>query len=228
MYKLNSQVWKNNNRIDNEVKEKLLSVAKLFLKSIETPIEIKNIYLTGSLASYQWNNLSDLDLHIIVDVLDENCINTVKDYFESRSKIFNTSHDIFIRGYKVEVNIRTEEVKLKGKSIYDLLKDEWFIKPIKPFRTMEDHDVLTLVSRFQYEIDEAINNQRDLDVLKKLRKKIKQTRLDGLKEEGEYSVGNLVFKNLRNSGYIKKLFNHGKELEDESLSLESFKDYLYA
>lgn len=227
MNKLNSNIWKNNKKIDKEIKEKLLNISKIFLKKIETPIEIKNIFLTGSLATYQWNNLSDLDLHIIVDVLDEKCIDTVSDYFDTRSKVFNKEHDIFIRGYKVEVNIKTKEVELKGKAIYDLVKDEWYIKPIKPFRDMQDYDVLTLVSRYQFEIDNAINSQKDVDVLKNLRKSIKKLRETGLKEEGEYSVGNLVFKSLRNSGHITKLIGQGKELEDSNLSLESFKNYLY-
>ena len=227
MNKLNSNIWKSNRKIDKQVREKLLNISKIFLKKIETTIEIQNIFLTGSLATYQWNNLSDLDLHIIVDVLDEKCIDTVSDYFDTRSKVFNKEHDIFIRGYKVEVNIKTKEVELKGKAIYDLVEDEWYIKPIKPFRDMQDYDVLTLVSRYQFEIDNAINSQKDVDVLKNLRKSIKKLRETGLKEEGEYSVGNLVFKSLRNSGHITKLIGQGKELEDSNLSLESFKNYLY-
>jgi len=227
MNKLNSDIWKSSRKIDKQIKEKLLNVAKIFLKNIETPIEIKNIFLTGSLASYVWNNLSDLDLHIIVDVLDENCLDTVSDYFDSKSKLFNKEHDIFIRGYKVEVNIRTKEEELKGKAIYDLLKDEWHIKPIKPKRTMQDHDVLTLVSRLQYEIEDSTTNKIDLDVIKNLRKKIKQMRINGLQEEGEYSIGNLVFKSLRNSGHIQKLIDSSRELQDDILSLESFRYYLY-
>jgi hypothetical protein len=227
MNNLNSDIWKSSRKIDKQIKEKLLNVAKIFLKNIETPIEIKNVFLTGSLATYVWNNLSDLDLHIIVDVLDENCMDTVSDYFDTRSKIFNKEHDIFIKGYKVEVNIKTQENELKGKAIYDLLKDEWYIKPIKPTRTMDDYEVLTLVSRLQYEIEDSITNKIDLDVIKNLRKKIKQMRIDGLQQEGEYSIGNLVFKSLRNSGHIQKLIDSSKELQDDILSLESFRYYLY-
>ena len=227
MNNLNSQIWKNTNKIDKDVREKLLNVAKIFLKTIETPIELENIFLTGSLATYLWTPISDLDLHIIVKVLDEKCITTISDYFETKSKKFNNNHFIEIIGYKVEVNIKTEEVERTGKAIYDLLENAWVTKPIKPNRTMEDHDVLTMVSRFQYEIDSAINNQQDLDVFKDIRKEIKQLRIDGLRDEGEYSIGNLVFKSLRNSGHTEKLLNVCKNLEDKSVSLESFKDYLY-
>ncbi len=41
----------------------------------------------------------------------------------------------------------------------------------------------------------------------KLKKKIIKTRRDGLSEGGEFSVENLVFKKLRNEGYIEKIIN---------------------
>ena len=46
-------------------------------------------------------------------------------------------------------------------------------------------------------------------------------RQEALTRGGEYSIGNLVFKNLRSGGYIKKVYDFGKKLEDEELSLES-------
>ena len=56
---------------------------------------------------------------------------------------------------------------------------------------------------------------------KKLKKKIKKMRQEALTRGGEYSIGNLVFKNLRSGGYIKKVYDFSKKLEDEELSLES-------
>ena len=63
---------------------------------------------------------------------------------------------------------------------------------------------------------------------KEIKKEIKEYRRSGLEsKDGEYSIGNLVFKNLRHSNYIAKLFNYYKELEDAKLSLENrnFKKY---
>ena len=39
------------------------------------------------------------------------------------------------------------------------------------------------------------------------KKKIIQSRRDGLSKGGEFSVENLVFKKLRNEGYIEKIIN---------------------
>jgi hypothetical protein len=44
-------------------------------------------------------------------------------------------------------------------------------------------------------------------------------RKSGLEREGEFSEENLVFKNLRNSGYIGKLNDIIKDEYDDSLSL---------
>lgn len=225
MKELNTDIWRNSKKLNSDVEEKFLKIADIFMSKIETPVKIKHIFFTGSLTTYQWNALSDLDLHIIVDVLDESCLDTVDDYFDTKSKNFNKERNIFLKGFKVEVNIKREETKLEGKAIYDLVKREWLVKPIKPTRDMNDHEVLTIVSRIQFEIDTAINNRSQNEVFKSIRKRIKQMRTDGLQKEGEYSVGNLAFKLLRNTGYIKKLFDSKRQFEDEQLSIESFKNF---
>jgi predicted nucleotidyltransferase len=223
MNNLNPKVWKDMNRLHEEIREKLLQIAKIFLKDIETPIRLKQVLFTGSLASYQWRPTSDFDLHLVVDVLDEECLDTVEDYFESKSKIFNTDHEIFIKGYKVEVNIKTKESILEGKGIYDLLEKKWIQFPQKPDRMMEDPQVLKIVEKIKQEIAAAVNNNAGIETLKDIRNKIKTLRTEGLKEDGEYSVGNLVFKKLRHDQAIKKLYDYKKEVLNKSLSLESFK-----
>lgn len=223
---LNSKVWKDKNILHEDIREKLFEIAKIFLKSIETPIKIKQILLTGSLASFQWRPTSDFDLHIIVDVIDEKCMETAEDYFQSKSKLFNTEHDIFLKGYKVEVNIKTEETLLKGKGVYDLLNKKWIALPEKPNREMEDPKVLRIAEKIKYEIDDAINNKAGMETLKEIRNKLKTLRTEALKEGGEYSIGNLVFKKLRHDEYIKKLYDYKKEVLNKSLSLEHFNYFL--
>lgn len=223
---LNSKIWDENNKLKKDIREKLLEISKIFLKNIETPIEIKQILLTGSLASYQWRPTSDFDLHIIVDIIDEECVETADDYFKSKSKLFNTEHDIFLKGYKVEINIKTEESLLEGKGVYDILKEEWIAFPKKPNREMEDPNVLKIVEKIKYEIDAAIHNKAGMDDLKEIRNKLKNLRSEGLKEGGEYSIGNLAFKKLRHDEYIKKLYDYKTKVLNKSLSLEQFNYFL--
>lgn len=226
MNKLNPKVWDEKNNLREDIREKLLQISKIFLKGIETPVEIKNVLLTGSLASYQWRPTSDFDLHIIVDVLDKDCLDTSYDYFDSKSKIFNKEHDIYIKGYKVEVNLKDKENLLRDKGVYDILQNKWIAFPKKAKREMDDPLVLSLAEDIKAKIDLAISEKKGIDTLKDIRNQIKKLRVDGLEKEGEYSIGNLVFKKLRHDGYIEKLYSYKSQIENKALSLESFRFYL--
>lgn len=222
MNKLNSKVWDENNNLHEDIRKKLLQISKIFLKDVETPIEIKNILLTGSLASYQWRATSDFDLHIIVKVTDESCIDTALDYFDTKSKIFNKEHEIFLKGYKVEVTLKTEENFLKDKGIYDVSKKKWLAFPQDPKTDLDDPRVLEYAEKIKDKIDKAIAEKADIETLKDIRNYIKKLRTKGLENAGEYSIGNLVFKKLRHDNYIKKLYDYKAQLEDQTLSLENY------
>ena len=75
-------------------------------------------------------------------------------------------------------------------------------------------------------IDTVISNAKDedldtaLEIIDKVKERLKKYRSCGLEKEGEYSYENLVFKFLRRNGYIQKLFDFTNELVDKNLSLE--------
>lgn len=225
MNNLNNQIWKKNKQIIPSIRKKLLEISDWVTKNISDMVEIKTVYFTGSLATYKWLPTSDIDLHIIVDVKEKICDEPVQEYLDLKSKLFNKDHNIFIKGYKIEVNIKDKEVELKGKGIYDLIKDSWVVEPTPVTRKMNDPEVLKVAEYFQRKIDKLVANQSDIKKVDKIRKEIKELRTEGLKKEGEYSVGNLAFKKLRNTDYLAKLFNYKAELIDKSLSLESFKNF---
>lgn len=222
MKKLNDKIWDYNNRVIPMVKEKLLILSKKLADEVSNFAKVKHIYFTGSLATYHWTPESDIDLHIIVDILD-NCGDSITEYLDLLCKLFNKEHNIYIKGYKVEVNIKTEEKILKNKAVYDLLKDEWLSSPNVAIRDASDEQVINISKQYKDVIDDIISNSKDLQIAKKLKKEIKDLRKKGLEsEDGEYSIENLVFKSLRNSGYISKLFNYYNSGEDNNLSLEKF------
>jgi hypothetical protein len=49
----------------------------------------------------------------------------------------------------------------------------------------------------------------------KLKEKIMKMRKEGLSKDGEFSIGNLTFKKLRNEGYIEKLIDVNSESYDK-------------
>lgn len=223
--KLNPRIWGEDDKINPEIKKKLLAISKEFLDDIVAPITIKYIVLTGSLCSYQWRPESDWDLHIIADPKPDACKETVLDYFKVKSKDFNDSHDIRLKGYKVEVNLKDLETEYEGKGIYDLVKDVWLVEPQEPTNSLDNPEVLNLAHKFQNRIDDMIVRKAPLKEFKALRDELKELRTKGLQNGGEYSIENLVFKTLRYSGHLEKISNYRSALFDKELSLEKFKNF---
>ncbi len=69
-------------------------------------------------------------------------------------------------------------------------------------------------------IDFLIHNRADdRDAFEKLKEKLRDMRASSIQRGGEFAVENLVFKELRNRGYLDKLSNHLRNLKVVSLSL---------
>lgn len=222
---LNPRIWGEDRKLNSDIKKALLTISKEFLDDVVSPIVIKYIILTGSLCTYQWRPESDWDLHIIAEPKQDTCKETVLDYFKVKSKDFNDSHDIKIKGYKVEVNLKDLETEYQGKGIYDLIKDKWLVEPQEPTNSLNDPEVLKKAHEFQNRIDDMIVQKAPLKEFKALRDELKQLRTKSLEEGGEYSIGNLVFKTLRYSGHLQKIADYRKSLFDKELSLENFKKF---
>ena len=58
--------WKNN-KLNVIVSRKLMQIADEIVKSLDLDHEIEDVVVTGSIASYNWHELSDIDLHIMMD-----------------------------------------------------------------------------------------------------------------------------------------------------------------
>ena len=73
------------------------------------------------------------------------------------------------------------------------------------------------------DIDNAleINDSKErLNSIDKIKDRIKRMRQAGLEKGGEYSVENLVFKTIRNNGYLEKLSSEKTSIIDKDLSLK--------
>jgi hypothetical protein len=70
-----------------------------------------------------------------------------------------------------------------------------------------------------HETEQALK-QDDLALLLAVKEKITTMRKSGLERAGEWSTENIVFKNLRNDGYIDDVSDRIRELQDAALSLE--------
>jgi len=225
MSKLNPRIWDENQKLFPEIRKKLLAISKEFLDDMVGAIKIKYIILTGSLCTFHWRADSDWDLHIIAEPKEDSYEDVILDYFATKSKDFNNRHNITIKGYKVEVNIKDIETEYEHKAIYDLVKNNWIIEPKEDQENMfflDNPKVLELAHEYQNRIDDLIVQGASLSEFKELRNELKELRTKGLMEGGEYSLGNLVFKTLRYSGHLQKIADYRLSLFDKELSLENF------
>ena len=230
---LNEKIWDlTTEDLIPEVKEKLKEIAEAFIEFLEIPTDaVLDKVITGSSASYNYNEFSDLDLHIIVDYdkVHEDCP-LVNGYLNSLKKQFNDNHDIFIHGVPVELYAEQKDQGTVHNGLYSL-QTGWIDKPQKIEPTDNDAAV---EAKFN-EIKELVDKCEDSEEAQELIDKIYTMRKAGLAEAGEFCTENLAFKKLRNEGCMDKLRQLKKEQIDKQLSLESyneeektFEDYFYS
>lgn len=217
---LNPKLWFNN-QLKPEVAKKLKEISKEFIDYIELPINLVDINIVGSNASYNYNNQSDIDLHFIVNneltYLDENILQQL---YDSKKNNFNKNFNIDILGIPVEVYIEDVKSGNATNGRYSLLQNKWLQEP-KPI-VYEIPDISKELEDTIIQCDKILQSNDDAAVLNFINE-IYMNRKIGLSKEGEMSLGNLIFKELRNRDLITKLKEHYYELKSKDLSLEESK-----
>ena len=129
-------------------------------------------------------------------------------------------HDIRISGLPVEVYAQGhEELYHETQGVYSLLQKKWISKPIKGNYDFNNKCLTHKVETWMKCIDNVIMGNVSSDEIGKLRKRLSDMRRSSLEKSGEFANENLVFKALRNSGYIQRLINYQRSMFDRSFSL---------
>jgi cytidyltransferase-like protein len=221
----------NGLEIKPKVKEVLLKIADEFWNSLELDIDYDDILLLGSSANYNWTPYSDIDLHILVDFDEFKDSKIAKKYFDSAKSRFNDAHNLKIKNNDIEVYVQNSKEPNASVGVYSLLNDKWLQKPQYGKMEIPDKEIENKAKSFKSKIDKILrtkptSNNYDFltDSIKGLQDKLKKFRQIGLETGGEYSIENLAFKNLRNTGYIEKLLNYKTEIMDKVLSIKEVFD----
>ena len=214
---LNPRLWYDNN-LRREVEYKLLQIAMAFIKFINIPnLNLVDVTISGSNASFNYNSKSDIDLHLVVDESDS-CYDELKELFLAKKSLFNDQHNISIRGINVEVYVQEAGQPHVSNGIYSIIRDEWIKQP-KPIT--DEPDTTNALHKFdflQHEILEVIKS-KDLSKLEKVKDSIKKMRQSGLAQNGEFGAENLAYKLIRNKGLLDKLYGSALQAQDEKLSI---------
>ena len=216
---LNPKLWGKNNELRPEVKEKLNEIVNKFednLKDNEVDLDIEDVCIIGSNASYNYNDTSDIDLHIIADTSiysDEDL--ALKTYLAYKS-LFNDKYDPTVRGIDVEVYVEPHEVHANSKGIYSL-NNGWLKEPEAMDIPEVDEAEIDKLSEPYKERAEEVETIEDVD---KLIDDIYLQRQQSIQKDGEFGKGNLIFKLLRSLGILQDLKDKKVELENKEMSIE--------
>lgn len=223
---LNPLVWESD-VLKKDVRRALLLNAKQFIEfcGLEK-LKFSDIILTGSMANYNYSENSDLDVHIILDFkLVSDNIEFVGEFLKLKKRLWADMLPIQVKGHDVEMYVQHTEETLHATGTYSLINNEWISKPTKKIININSGDVQLKSADFMNAIDDLEDNQDLNDWLKRyelLKTKIKKYRQTGLDSNGEFSVENLVFKILRNTGYLEKMVELKNKYLTKKLSLKEF------
>ena len=226
---LNQDFWNQvDDRLDPEIREKLIIIANDFWDSLEVGnTEYEDITFTGSLAAHNYSQFSDVDLHILVDFSNvDDKVDLVREYFNAMKSIWNRLHDIRIKGYEVEIYVQDINDPHEAQGLYSVLNNEWIKKPILDKQDFDRDNVKKKAAGLMDQIDRVdrlIGDNKFEEAEKyadKLKQKIRKMRKTGLETIGAYSVENLAFKVLRRTDYLGKLSDAKIKAYDSLLSLK--------
>jgi hypothetical protein len=214
-------------KIKSDIRDKLLKIANYFIDFLNVEIFVHDIILVGSLTGYNWSEFSDFDLHIIYDFNDAGEKKEVyEELFRLKKTVFNSSHDIMIKGYEVELYVQDINEENESLGVYSLIYDKWIKNSEKENFKVNEKKIKEKANQWMDIIDGVIENAEDEDLetaiklIDKYKEKIRKYRSCGLKKDGEFSYENLVFKFLRRNGYIGKLNDFKNKIIDKNLSMD--------
>ena len=218
-------------KINSIFAAKLREIAQDLVEDLDISKFLKDIIITGSIAGYNWHNLSDIDLHLIIDFseIDEN-EELVADFFHQKRINWNRSHNIILGGHEVEIYFQDIKEDHHAAGIYSLVQSRWLQKPEKEDQKYDLCAIKCKAESLEKEIDMVSylffrGEYRECHHLaQKIRKKIKKLRHSGLSSSGIHSVENLAFKVIRNRGKLANLMSLSTKAYDHMHSKKDFSD----
>ena len=224
---LNEDFWQNE-KLNPKVRKVILAIVKNYLKSTNLRLsidDIDEIEFTGSLANYNHNKFSDVDIHLLFDFSElGNDPDFMRELLTAKAINWNNRHNVTIFGHEVELYIADAKSDHHSTGVYSVKDDKWLIKPVKDAKLSAElnlNKVKDKADKISKQIDMlAVKDDVSLEKIESLKDKIKKMRESGLETGGEYSTENLAFKLLRRRGELNTLYALMNQAQDEELSLD--------
>lgn len=218
--KLNSTYWEGE-VLKPTVRTALLNFADAFAEYVDLDSRaIKDVLMLGGNAGYNYTKYSDIDVHLVVDpkYIPDCDPEMMDEYYEDKKMLWTLTHDVKVYGSDLEPYIEQPGKKRrKSQGVYSVLKNRWIQKP-QQAKEVDEDEVEKKANNFKRRIDSLLRSDNGVG-MKAILKKLSNLRNESLDKYGEYGFDNLVYKELRNSGYIDKVRKALLELKSKKLSL---------
>ena len=217
---LNPKLWEDK-KLKRDVREAIIDIVSEFMDNLIIPVEILDVRVVGSNASYNYTEHSDLDVHIISDLeLVGSPTEIVQALYNSERSNFNRTHNIKIKGIDVELYVEDVNSSVTSNGIYSVIDDIWIKEPqIVKERSVkiDKKELRDLVNSVK-----SVLADGDSDDIKDCINMLYLMRKDSIATDGEYGVGNLLFKEIRNRGLLSALKDKYNEMISDELTLEHY------
>ena len=230
---LNPKFWING-KLNSKVRLRLLDIADEFVKTLNVSwVKPKDIVFTGSLANYNWTKYSDVDVHVIIPYKEVYKDSTfVKDFFDMKKREWSDNHeDLKIYGFPVEMYVEDEDDPASSNGVYSLETNKWVKEP-SPFGKKESFnkelvraksaDLMTKIDSLSEMVekeDDTHKLEKLMDKSDRLIRKLHAMRKKSLENGSEMSNGNVIYKVIRASGYLDKLWDAASKAYDKANSI---------
>ena len=238
---LNPNIW-DGMKLNPKIRLKLLDIADDFWEFVDVKwVDPISIILTGSICNFNWSDASDIDLHLVVDYseVDEKT-EFVKQFFDMKKNEWNENHSsLEIMGFNVELYVQDSNADLASQGVYDLEENKWISEPSMPQGNFSEENestisdlaarIMTLIDELENEIAIAKDTYKSRyfgELASEFVSHIHKMRHDSLEKQGEDSIGNMVYKVLRRSGYIDKIYDAIYLAYDKENSIDESKEPL--
>jgi hypothetical protein len=218
---LNPKIWEGFD-LKTEVREKLIEIGNAWAEWAKIPVQaIKDMILVGGNANYNYTPKSDIDLHLLIDVdAIPDCPAYIDEYLKDKKQLWSLTHDIKIYDQPVEVYAQDmNDGFVQDQGVFSIGQNTWLTEPVYKDITLDDVYTLQKVQDYIDQINNLIDSNADDSAFEKLKKKFREMRSEAIKSGGEFSQGNLIFKELRNLGYLDRITNYLRSRANERLSL---------
>lgn len=213
--RLNPKLWVNDELKDDYASVLLRHAMKFADYSGVNRSRVLDVVMTGGNCNYNYTKYSDIDVHLICDVsgLDQDAL------YDKKVKWTNEHKDLQLAGYPLEFYIEdSKQTRPAGQGVYSVMHDKWVTVPkhLDRLEVLNDPKVERKVKDYIAYIKKWLLKHGTAEQILDFKDKLWRMRSSGLETGGEFSVENVVYKDLRNRGLINSINDRLEELRSKA------------